>query len=94
MAFATGTISSGGTAVSALGLMHGCANLLLQNQSAGPLMFAIDGTTASATNGFLLAGGLTIEWPIQFGSPIKLGGVSVWGASTGQQFYVYAANAS
>jgi hypothetical protein len=59
--------------------------LIFQNQSNGGLMFTLDGSTASATNGFFVAANSLYE---REGACIETNPISVWGANANQQFHV------
>jgi len=82
----TATITMGGTAQTALATYTTGATpyLFVQNQSTGLLMFTIDGSTASATNGIKLLPDAFFEWP---NSAVPTTQISIWGATAGQQFF-------
>jgi hypothetical protein len=93
----TGTIVTGGTAVNNVipDPPNVRSNAVFQNQSSGPLLFASDGTSASATNGILVPAGAVYEFvqPVIAGNGLIIsacpqGSISVWGATTGQQFFI------
>lgn len=78
------SIATGGTAQNAVASNSTRKRLKFQNQSTGDMYVYTGGTAANGT-GLWLPAGSFYEWPAH---DIPTGALSVWGATTGQAYYV------
>lgn len=78
------TITLGGTAQNAVAANTARTKLKFQNLSVGDMYVKMTGTAASGT-GMLLPAGSFYEWEAH---DIPTGALSVFGATTGQAYYV------